>query len=144
MPSVNKAIIVGNVCADPKITTFPEGGKVAQFSVATNERAYKTKDGREIPEQTEFHNIVINRNSLVEIAEKYVHKGDPLYIEGKIKTRTYEDKQSITRYVTEIYAYEIQMLAKKDKANGAPAPAPFGVTQSDAFPSTSKESEMPF
>lgn len=121
---MNKVFLKGNVGGDPKITTFADGGKVAQFSLATTERAIKTKDGREIPEQTDWHNIVINRAGLVDICEKYVKKGTPLLIVGKIKTRSYEDNAGQTRYVTEIFVNELELLGGGQKHEQAPAPAP--------------------
>lgn len=121
--SVNKAILMGNVCADPRIKNFDDGGKVAQFSLATNKRAYKTKDGRDIPEQTEFHNIVINRKGLAEVAEKFVRKGNKVYIEGELRTRQYDDSGA-TRFVTEVYATEMELLTPKEKQGQAPPPPP--------------------
>lgn len=121
---MNFVALKGNVGGDPKITTFADGGKVAQFSLATTERAIKTKDGREIPEQTTWHNIVINRAGLVDICEKYVKKGTPLLIMGKIKTRSYEDNAGQTRYVTEIFVNELELLGGGQKHEQAPAPAP--------------------
>ena len=88
---MNKDILKGNVGQDPKITTFQDGGKVAQFTLATTERGYKTSDGREIPDETQWHNIVVRRTGLAGVCEQYVKKGTPLLIMGKIQTRTYED-----------------------------------------------------
>lgn len=120
--SVNKVTLLGNCCADPKVTVFPDGGKVAQLTLATNKRAYKTKDGRDVPEKAEFHNIVLQRTNLAEVAEKYVKKGDKLYLEGELRTRKYTDSNGIDRYVTEIYVDVMELLsARKDSA---PAPMP--------------------
>ena len=138
--SVNKVTLLGNVCHEPKIKAFDNGGKVAQFSLATNKRAFKTKDGREIPEQTEFHNIVINKKGLAEVAEKYVKKGDKLYIEGELRTRKYADANGAERYITEVYVNEMEMLSSKNgggqagaAANGATPPPP-PATDDDGLP----------
>lgn len=135
---MNKVILKGNCGADPKITDFPEGGKVAQFSLATTERGYKTKDGKDIPEHTDWHNIVIKRTGLASVAQQYVKKGTPLLIEGKIQTRDYTDGQGQKRYVTEIVVENMELLGSKQGA-GAPAPEP-------ERPYTAKDDEddMPF
>lgn len=119
---MNKIILKGNVGQDPKITDFQDGGKVAQFSLATTERGYTTKDGREIPETTDWHNIVVNRTGLAGVVEQYVKKGTPLLIVGKLKTRSYEDNAGQTRYITEVYVEELELLGQK--RDGAPAPVP--------------------
>lgn len=112
MNGVNKAIIVGRVGQDPRITTFQNGGKTAQFSLATTERGYKTRDGRDVPERTEWHNIVCY-GSIADVVSQYVRKGASVYVEGKIRTRKYTDQQNIERMITEIYVDEMQLLDKK-------------------------------
>lgn len=119
---MNKCILKGNVGQDPKITTFQDGGKVAQFTLATTERGFKTKDGRDVPEQTTWHNIVVRRTGLAGVCEQYVKKGSPLLIEGKIQTRSYQDNAGQTRYVTEIIVEEMDLLGQKREQ--APAPTP--------------------
>lgn len=108
--SVNKAIIIGNMCSDPQVRTFDNGGKIATFCVATNEKGFTTKDGRQIPDQTEYHNIVISIPGLVDVAEKYLHKGDKVYLEGKLRTRSFEDKQGVKKYTTEIVVSAIDLI----------------------------------
>lgn len=120
---MNKCIIKGNVGQDPKITNFDNGGKVAQFTLATTERARKTSDGREIPEETTWHNIVVRRSGLAGVCEQFVKKGTPLLIVGKIQTRNYTDNSGQTRYVTEIIVEEMELLSSA-KRESAPAPAP--------------------
>ena len=120
---MNKVILRGNVGQDPQITNFENGGKVAQFSLATTERGYKTQDGREIPDVTDWHNIVVKRSGLAGICEQYVKKGTPLLIIGKIRTRDYQDNAGQTRYITEIIVEEMELLGGK-KLDGAPAPEP--------------------
>lgn len=111
--SVNKVILLGNVCEDPRIKVFNNGGKVAQFTLATNRRAYKAKDGKEIPEKAEFHNLVVSVPGLVDVAEKYVKRGNKLYVEGELRNRTYEDGDGVKRFITEIVVHSFELLTPK-------------------------------
>lgn len=112
---MNKVILVGNVGSDPQIR-FVETRPVAEFRLATTERGYTTSKGAQIPERTEWHNIVMwDRNA--EIAEKYVKKGTKLLIEGKIRTRVWEDRNAIKRYVTEIYVENFEILSRPQNNN---------------------------
>ena len=120
---MNKTVLSGRVGQDPKITDFQNGGKVAQFTLATNERGYETRDGRKIEPQTTWHNIVVKRTGLAGVCEQYVKKGTPLLIVGKIQTRSYEDNAGQTRYVTEIIVEEMELLGGQ-KREPAPAPEP--------------------
>lgn len=110
--SVNKVIIIGNVGKDPEIRNFPNGGKVANFSVATSE-SWKDKSTGERKERTEWHRISVMNEALVGIVEKYVKKGSKIYVEGKLETRKYE-KNGQEAYTTEIvirsYGGEITLL----------------------------------
>lgn len=133
---MNLAILKGNCGQDPKITNFDNGGKVAQFSLATTERGYKTHDGREIPDKTTWHNIVVKRTGLAGICEQYVKKGTPLLVVGKIENREYQDSNGQTRYITEINVEEIELLGGGKKHEGAPAPEP--------EPQPDNKDEMPF
>ena len=90
--SVNKVILLGNVGRDPEVRYLDSGVAVATFSLATTERGYTLQNGTQVPDRTEWHNIVLWRG-LAETAEKYVHKGDKLYIEGKIRTRSYVNEE---------------------------------------------------
>jgi len=113
--SVNKAIILGNVGQDPEIKTFDNGNKVANFSLATSEK-WKNKEGEQ-QEQTEWHNIAVF-GKLAEIVEKYVKKGQQLYVEGKIKTRSWDDSDGNKKYMTEVvlngFGDTLQMIGKKE------------------------------
>ncbi|MCA1745646.1 MAG: single-stranded DNA-binding protein [Bacteroidales bacterium] len=109
---INKVILLGNVGRDPEIRYFDNDQAVANFSIATTERAFKTRDGQEIPERTEWHNIVAWRG-LAKLAENYIKKGTPLYVEGKLRTRTYDDANGVKKYATEIVADVIQLLGRK-------------------------------
>jgi len=113
--SINKVILVGNVGKDPDVRYLDNNVTVANFTIATTERGYTGKDGQVYPDKTDWHNIVAWRG-LAQIIEKYVKKGTQLYVEGKLKTRTYDDKDGIKRYVTEIYADNIQMLGRRPEA----------------------------
>ena len=110
--SINKVIIVGNVGKDPEIHYVEENLPVARFPLATSEKGYQARDGRQIPERTEWHNIVVWRR-LAEVAEKYVKKGTQLYLEGKIRTRSYEDKDGVKRYSTDIVVDVLQLLGSR-------------------------------
>lgn len=135
--SVNKVILMGNVGKDPDIRTFDNGGAVAQFPLATTKRGFKTKDGKEVPERTEWHNIVLS-NGLAKIAGQYVKKGDRLYIEGELRTRSYDDNNGTKHYITEVYVYDMQMLTpKKDEQTGGQpgtVPTPPPPTPDDDLP----------
>lgn len=130
---MNKCFLKGNCGKDPEITNFENGGKVAQFTLATTERGYKTSDGRDIPDKTTWHNIVVRRTGLAGVCEQYVKKGTPLLIQGKIETRDYTDNSGVKRYITEIIVEEIELLGGK-KEGGAPAPEPEPERQKSDMP----------
>lgn len=110
--AINKVILLGNVGKDPDVRYPAQGQVVATFSLATSDRAYTNAAGVKVPERTEWHNIVAwGKNA--EVIEKYVKKGTKLYIEGKLRTRTWEDKNAIKRYVTEIYVDSFELLGSK-------------------------------
>ncbi len=110
MAGVNKVILVGNLGRDPEVMTFENGVKKASFSIATTE-SYKDKEGNKI-DQTEWHNIVLWRG-LAEVAERFLRKGSQIYLEGKIKTRSYE-VNGVKKYITEILGDNMQMLGRRD------------------------------
>src|SRR5690554_5805798 len=118
MSGINKVILVGHLGKDPEVRHLDNNVTVASFPLATSETY--NKDGKRI-EQTEWHNIVMWRG-LAEIAEKFLHKGKLVYIEGKIRTRSYEDKENIERYTTEIVADNFTMLGRKSdfESTGTP------------------------
>jgi single-strand DNA-binding protein len=128
MKSVNKVILIGNLGKDPEVKSTNSGKSVANFSLATNER-FKGSDG-EYQERTEWHNIVL-WEKLAEISSQYLKKGSKIYLEGRIQTRSWEDKESgQKRYMTEVVGADMVMLDRKDdgvssapKAE-APQPAP--------------------
>jgi len=131
--SVNKAFILGRVGKDPQVTHVSNVKKAA-FSMATTDRGYTKQDGTQVPDRTEWHNIVAWRG-LAEICEKYVHKGDLLYIEGKITNRSW-DKDGQTHYITEIVAEVVELLPKSQQVqstdpNSTPQQAPMPTPQSN-------------
>ena len=119
MEGVNKVILVGNLGRDPEVRHLENGASVANFSIATTE-TYKDKSGNR-QEQTEWHNIVLWRG-LAEIAEKYLRKGSQIYLEGKLKTRSWQDKDGNTRYTTEIVGDNMTMLGNKGSQSESSAP----------------------
>ena len=110
--SVNKVILIGNVGKEPDIRYLDGGVAVATFPLATTERGYTLPNGTQVPDRTDWHNIVLWRG-LAQLVEKYVHKGDKLYIEGKLRPRTYEDQNGQRKYVVEIYAENMEMLSSR-------------------------------
>lgn len=110
MSGVNKVILIGRLGKDPEVRNLDNGAVVANFSIATSE-SYKDRTTGEKKEITEWHNIVLWRG-LAEIAQKYLRKGDMVYIEGKLRTRSWE-KEGVTRYTTEIVADNMNMLSPK-------------------------------
>lgn len=108
---INKVILVGNVGKDPDVRYFDNNEGVANFPLATTEPGFTTRDGRQIPERTEWHNITVRRG-LVKVAESYIRKGTQLYIEGRLHTRSYE-QDGVTKYITEVIADTIKLLGKK-------------------------------
>lgn len=110
--SVNKVILIGNVGKEPEIRYTDNHVAVAQFPLATTERGYTLQNGTQVPERTDWHNIVLWRG-LAETVEKYVHKGDKLYIEGKIRNRSYDDQNGQRRYITEIVGDVMEMLTPR-------------------------------
>ena len=138
--SVNKAFILGRVGKDPQVSHISDTKK-ASFGIATTDRAYTTKSGVNVPEKTEWHNIVAWRG-LAEICEKYVHKGDMLYIEGKITYRSWE-KDGQTHYITEIVA-EMVELFPKNQQQGQQTPIPGNETPLWEDPAPKKDDNLPF
>jgi single-strand DNA-binding protein len=130
MASVNKVILVGNLGRDPEVRYLPSGDPVANITIATSSR-YKGKTG-EMVEETEWHRVTFF-GRLAEIASQYLKKGRPVYVEGRIKTRKYTDKDGIEKYATDIIANEMQLLggregmgepAGEDDTGGYSRPAP--------------------
>lgn len=113
--SINKVILIGNLGNEPEVKTFTNGDKITTVSIATSER-WTDKNTGEKKEQTEWHRVVFS-NRLADVAEQYLHKGSKVYIEGKIKTRKWQDQNGQERYSTEIRADNMQMLDSRNDGN---------------------------
>jgi len=142
--SLNKVMLIGNVGKDPEVRHLESGATTASFTLATTER-YKDRNG-ETKEQTEWHNIVCWR-ATAEVVEKYVRKGTQLYIEGRIRTRSYTDRDGNIRYITEINADNLQMLGRRSEgsypaASRAPAQAAPAYTPAPSVPKSAPIIDM--
>ena len=113
-------MLIGHVGADPEVRYVEQGVAVARLRLATTDRGYTLQNGTQVPDHTDWHNVILWRK-LAEIVEKYVHKGDRLYIEGRLRYSSYDDKQGQRRYMTEIWADNMEMLTPK---SNAPTSAP--------------------
>ena len=138
MSGVNKVILVGNLGKDPEVRYLDNGVAVANFSLATTEN-YKNKQGERVS-QTEWHNIVFWRG-LAEVAEKYLKKGDSVYVEGKLRTRRWEDKDGNTKYTTEILADNMTMLGNKRSTTSEELS---NTNDSDISNANETEDDLPF
>ena len=127
---INKVILVGNLGADPETRYMPSGSAVTNLSIATSEQ-WKDKQSGETKERTEWHNIVLF-NRLAEISAEYLRKGSQVYIEGKLRTRKWQDRDGKDRWTTEIIADEMQMLG--GRGGGGSAPMSSGSAPSSAPP----------
>ena len=112
MASINKVILIGNLGKDPEVRHFENGGSLARFPLATSE-TYTNKDIKEKVTQTEWHTIVARGGLAAKVVEPYLKKGNSVYIEGRLRTRSWEDKDGMTRYTTEIICDNLEMLGKK-------------------------------
>lgn len=150
--SVNKVILIGNLGRDPEVRRLENGGIVANFPMATTE-SYTDRSTGERKEITDWHNIVVWRG-LAEVVEKYVRKGTKLYVEGRLKTRSWTDKDGNTRYTTEVLADNLTMLSRADNNSssynepnysnqGTPsAPSPIETNTSPDYPATNTGNEL--
>ena len=138
MAGVNKVILIGNLGKDPEVRYLDSGVAVANFSLATTE-SYKNKEGERVS-QTEWHNVVLWRG-LAEVAEKWLKKGSSVYIEGKIRSRKWEDKEGNTRYTTEILADNMTMLGKKEDSSAEKTET---TPEQESIPQEEKGDDLPF
>lgn len=146
--SVNKVILIGNVGKDPEIKYFDNDRAVANFSMATTERGFRAANGTEVPDRTEWHNITC-WGGLAKVVEQYVKKGDSLYIEGKIRTRSYDDKNGIKRYVTEINVDNLEMLGNRrsndfQPTNDTSSNQPQSSNQAPPIDNSTEVDDLPF
>lgn len=110
---MNKVMLIGNVGTEPEVRYVDQGVAVARLRLATSERGYTLANGTQVPERTDWHTVILWKR-LAEIVERYVHKGDKLYIEGRLRYTTYDNKQGQRQYQTEIWAENMEMLTPKN------------------------------
>lgn len=130
-------MLIGNVGKDPDVRYYDADQAVAQLPLATTERGYTLQNGTKVPDHTDWHNVIFYRN-LAKIVEKFVHKGDKIYVEGRIRYRSYDDQRGARRYVTEILAENLEMLTPK------PSPSHSDQPQDQSQPQKSAEDKLPF
>lgn len=118
MASLNQATLIGYVGDAPKINQTKTGRKVASLSVATTEKGFTKQDGSVIPDRTEWHNVIL-WGKLAEIAEKYIRKGSMVFVQGKMRTRSYDDAQGVKKYITEIECDTLQLLDRRTDATAS-------------------------
>ena len=142
--SVNRVTLLGNIGADPDYKKLDNGNEVASMRMATTENGYKMRDGREVPEKTEWHDVVI-WGGMASIAQKYLHKGSKVYIEGMLRHREYTDRTGVKRYVTEVHADVMEILESKQSAQQAQSTT---ATEMPPMPAQTqvekKDEELPF
>ena len=146
---MNKVMLIGNVGQEPDVRYYEADQAVAQVRLATTERGYTLQNGTQVPERTDWHNLVFYRQA-AKIVEKYVHKGDKLYVDGRLRYRSYDDQRGQRRFVTEIIVENMEMLTPKpatQQNEGMPAGQPQAMNQ--AMPNvqpqaTTDDSEIPF
>lgn len=137
---MNKVMLIGNVGKEPEVRYVDTGMAVARVSLATTERGYTLPNGTQVPDQTDWHYVIFWRR-LAEVVEKYVHKGDKLYVEGRIRYRTFDDKRGVRQHVTEIWADNMEMLTPR-AATSATTTSP--ETNNPASDDDKQRSPLPF
>lgn len=139
---MNKIMLIGNVGKEPDVRYYDTDQAVAQLSLATTERGYTLPNGTKVPDHTDWHNVIFYKG-LAKVVEKYVHKGDKLYVEGRVRYRTYDDQRGIRRSVTEIHVDNMELLTPKAPAQDTLA----STAQPAANPQqtqSSPDANMPF
>ena len=137
---MQKVILIGNLGKDPEVKSFDNGGKIVNFTVGVTERGYKTKDGKEIPDHTEWFNCSVRQNGLVGVVEQYVKKGNKVFVEGKLRTREYE-KDGQKKYLTELVVDSLELLTPKGESSNHPQPQAASEQQQAA---SQDDSNLPF
>lgn len=132
-------MLIGNVGKEPDVRYVDHGVAVARLPLATTERGYTLQNGTQVPDRTDWHNIVLWRR-LAEIVEKYVHKGDKLYVEGRLRYTTYDDKRGIRHSITEVWAENMEMLTPKSATGGTVAASGSGAPSSQHAAPVAQES----
>lgn len=136
-------MLIGNVGRDPEVRYYEADQAVAQFPLATTERGYKLQNGTQVPDQTDWHNIVM-WHKLAKIAEKYVHKGDKLYIEGRIRYRKYDNKKGEKVSVTEVWAENMELLSPRPNVVETTGNVSSNTTKQAMESSEAGGNELPF
>jgi single-strand DNA-binding protein len=154
--TLNKVMLIGNLGKDPEIMHFDNGGSLVKFPIATSE-TYTNREGQRVT-NTEWHNVVINAKGLVDVAHKYLKKGHKVYLEGRIKTRKWQDQTGADRYTTEIQANQMTMLTSRAESEGMSSDQSGGYSQqppaaqapaapmpaATAMNNTQEEDDLPF
>ena len=133
---MNKAMLIGNVGIDPDVRYYEADQAVAQVRLATTERGYTLPNGTQVPDRTDWHNLVFYRG-LAKIVERYVHKGDKLYVEGRLRNRSYDDQKGQRHFITEIYVENMELLSPRPSQSDEtkqPASDPQTQTSEDKLP----------
>jgi len=134
---MNKVMLIGNVGKDPDVRYYEQDQAVAQVSLATTERGYTLQNGTQVPDRTDWHNLVFYR-ALAKVVERYVHKGDKLYVEGRIRYRAYDTQKGERRHVTEILVENMEMLTPKQSNSDS------HIVSEQAVSSDTDPNAMPF
>ncbi|WP_314827031.1 single-stranded DNA-binding protein [Segatella baroniae] len=135
---MNKVMLIGNVGKEPDVRYYDNDQAVAQFPLATTERGYTLQNGTQVPDHTDWHNIIMWRG-LAKVVEKYVHKGDRIYVEGRLRYRSYDDQKGQRRYVTEILADNMELLSTRHDTDAEKKTA----AQSDERKETANDTKSP-
>lgn len=138
---MNKVLLIGNVGKEPEVRYLEGGVCTAQVRLATSTPGYTLPNGTQVPEHTEWHNLLFWRR-VAEVVERYVHTGDKLYVEGELRSRSYTDKRGIERYVTEVWVKEMEMLTPNPQNGGAQTQN--GNSQAQSSGATQSQAPMPF
>lgn len=137
---MNKAMLIGNVGAEPEVRYYEADQSVATLRLATTEKGYTLPNGTRVPDRTDWHNLVFYRR-LAKVVEHYVHKGDKIYVDGRLQYRQYDDKRGIQRTIAEIIVDNLELLTPKTVSqNHAPQATP--ATQTSAQPVTQQDSQQ--
>ena len=141
---MNKVMLIGNVGKDPDVRYYDADQAVAQFPLATTERGYTLQNGTKVPDHTDWHKLVVWRG-LAKVVEKHVHKGDKLYVEGRIRYRSYDDPKGQRRYVTEILVENMELLNPKpaEREENAQHTAAQSTTTQPSTPQPENEKQKP-
>jgi len=140
---MNKVMLIGNVGKEPDVRYYDADQAVAQFPLATTERGYTLQNGTKVPDHTDWHNIVMWRG-LAKLAERYVHKGDKVYIEGRMRYRSFDAPNGQRRFVTEIYAENMELLTPKMPTTSDVNQVKTDSTQTKTIEDGDDENHLPF